>query len=172
MPPRSHEKQFQSMNTFAQSYDCIITLITRKIYYNLLLENCLILFWKTKNKNKTRIPFTQGCFVPSFVIIVPAILERKILTKNINVFRYFVIISPVQRLLSFILIYLNSLPSRMLCVKFDWPSGSGEWGSKLWKINRRSTDTRRSETLTWAERCIVFIEKLNIYDSKMTRDNC
>ena len=82
------------MNTFAQSYDCIITLITRKIYYNLLLENFLVLFEK-KNKNKTWIPFTQGCFVPSFVIIGPAILEKEDLKKKLSMYFDISLLSPL-----------------------------------------------------------------------------
>ena len=71
--------------------------------------------------------FTQGCSVPSLVEIGPVVLEKKIFLI-INVFCYFVIISPWKRAGPFIWTNLNPLHPRMLCAKFgwNWPGGSGE----------------------------------------------
>ena len=62
-PHRSPEKQFQSINTFAQSYYYTIKLINRK--------QSLTLFWEFKWPSicKTWVPFTQECFVPSSVVL-------------------------------------------------------------------------------------------------------
>ena len=67
-------------------------------------------------------------------------------------FRYFDIIFPWQRAGPFILTKLNPL----LCAKFgwNWPSASGEENLKSVRTDRqtdrRTTDDRRSEKLTWA----------------------
>ena len=41
--------------------------------------------------------------------------------------RYFVIISPLKKIMSFIYINLNLLYQRMLCAKFGWNWPSGSW---------------------------------------------
>ena len=60
--------------------------------------------------------------------ISPVVLEEKIFLILSMYFRYFVIISPWDRVGPFIWTNLNPLHPRMLCAKFgwNWPSGSGE----------------------------------------------
>ena len=62
-PHRSPEKQFKSTNT----YDYVITLIKR------IKKKTLLTSWESIGSSfeQTWIPFTQGCFVPSFVEIGP-----------------------------------------------------------------------------------------------------
>ena len=66
-------------------------------------------------------------FVPSLVEIDPSVLEEKIL-NYVNYFRYFVIISPLERVWPFIRTNPNCLHPRMLFDKFgrNLPSGSGK----------------------------------------------
>ena len=76
---------------------------------------------------KTRILFTQGYFVPSFVEIDPLILEKKIL-KFVNVFSQFCNYLPLEQDRALHFNKLESLHPKMICAKcgWDWPSGSGE----------------------------------------------
>ena len=69
---------------------------------------------------QTWIPFTQGCIVPSLVEIGQVVLEKKIFKNFVNVFYYFIIISPWKRGRPFICRNLNFLHSKMLCAKFGW----------------------------------------------------
>ena len=87
--------QFKSINTFAQSYDYIITLIWREKNDHLLFDNWMPLISKNKKTyfvifrnnlplekevvlylKKKWIPFTQGCFVPKLVEIGPVVLDN------------------------------------------------------------------------------------------------
>ena len=65
--------------------------------------------------------------MPSLVEIGPAILEKRFF-KFVNVFYYFLTISPWKRAGSFNWINLNSLHPWIIYAKFgwNWPSGSGE----------------------------------------------
>ena len=68
-------------------------------------------------------------------------------------FRYFVIISPLKMAGPFIWTNLNPLHPRMLCAKFGWNWHSGSWEEdenvKSLQTDRRRTDDRWSEKLTW-----------------------
>ena len=78
---------------------------------------------------KTWIPLTHGCFVPSMVEIGPMILEKVFLSSSLYchsfVFCYYL---PLENGVVLHLNKLKSLHSMMLCTTFDWnePSGSGE----------------------------------------------
>ena len=60
------------------------------------------------------IPFTQGCFVPSLVEIGSVILEKKLFLILSMYFRYFVIISPWERVGPFI--WTNLIPFNQWCI--------------------------------------------------------
>ena len=69
-------------------------------------------------------------------------------------FRYFVIISPWKQTWPFILTNLNPLHPRTLCANFGWNWSSGSWeediNGKSLHTDRRTTENRWSEKLTWA----------------------
>ena len=75
---------------------------------------------------QTWIPFIQGCIVPSLVEISSVVLEK--IFKFVNVFLYFIIISPGKKVGTFIWTNLTPLHPRMQYAKFgwNWLSGSGE----------------------------------------------
>ena len=110
-------KQFYSINT----YHYIITLIRRR-------KNPLSSFWDLHGFlfDQTSIPFTQGCFVQSFVEIVP-VVQEKILKFCLCIF-----VTSLSSLLgkrhgpSFE--QLKCLHPKMHCSKFgwNWPSGPGK----------------------------------------------
>ena len=66
-------------------------------------------------------PFTQGCFVPSLVMI-SQLSWRRILKVVDNVFSlfYYMYHLPLEKTHPFIRTYLNSLHPRIVCVKFSW----------------------------------------------------
>ena len=99
---------------------------------------------------KTLRYFTQGCFMPSLVELVPVILEnlntlhprmlcdkfglkfslcfsRRFWISSMH-FHFFVIISPWKMVGPFIWTNWNPLQPRLLCAKFgwNWPIGPGE----------------------------------------------
>ena len=70
-PHHSPKKQFQSINTFAQSNDYAITLrnkISISIFENLMVDY----LWK-KNKKKTWVPYVLRYIVPSLVDFGPMV---------------------------------------------------------------------------------------------------
>ena len=76
--------------------------------------------------------FTQVCFAPSLVEIWLKLAQwfwrRGFFLISSMYFPYFVIISPLKRVGTFIWRNLNPLHPRMLLAKFgwNWPGGSGE----------------------------------------------
>ena len=76
---------------------------------------------------QTRIPFTNGDYVPNLLKLSQWSLRFGNFVKWMH-FCYFVIIIPWKRAWPFIWINLNPLHPRMLCVKFNWnwTSGSGK----------------------------------------------
>ena len=76
---------------------------------------------------KQYVPFTQWCFVPSFVEIGPVVLKKNFIYLVI-VFPLFLINSPWKRMGTFVCTNLNPLHPRMFCTKFgwNWPLGFGK----------------------------------------------
>ena len=85
---------------------------------------------------ETRIPFTQACFVPSFVEIGPLVLEKNIFKMYQCIFA----ISPLWKGQdpSFEQIW-TPLHLRILCAKFgwNWPNGSGEEEEKVKSLQQQ-----------------------------------
>ena len=133
-PHRSHEKQFQSMNTFAKSYDYMY--IDNYWYFkkNCDIFSCIFENWMAS----PWIPYIQGCFVPNKIGIGPVVLDKKIFKKNcpcISLFRYKL---PWKRTVHSIRSNLNPNFSRiMLFTKFcwNWPSVSGEINFQILSMN-------------------------------------
>ena len=148
--------QFKSKNTFAKSYDYIITLN-----------------WRGKTRSlslfvKPWVSFIKWCFVPSFVDIGSVVLEKifkfrqwifaisllsplgkglgPLFVKNlnnwrkflnfVNVFSLFRKYFPLENEWPFIWTNLFPLYTRMLWAKFgyNWPSGS--WEEVSWKCEK------------------------------------
>ena len=101
------EKQFKSIKKLAEG-----TIIPLSPFWELNIPLFV----------KTWILFTQGCFVPSLVVIGQVLLEK--FSKYCN---YFITL-PLTRVWPIIWPNLNHLYPKMLCVKFgwNWPSSSGE----------------------------------------------
>ena len=99
--------QFKSINTFAKSYDFIITLIWRRNTHHFLFDDWQVLISKPFH-------FTQGCVVPSLVEIGQMILEK----KNFKLGKCIFAISqlfPLEKGVTLYLCKLYSLHARMLC---------------------------------------------------------
>ena len=79
---------------------------------------------------------------------------KRIFFKFVNVFSQFHYYLPLEKSEPFILINLNPLYTRMLCVKFgwNWPSSSGEGNENVKSLGqqRQTTDKFWSEKLSWA----------------------
>ena len=114
-PHRSHGKQFQSINTFAQSYDNTITLIKiEKRYFS---------------------PLQVRCFVLCLTEPGPVLLEKKILTFCQCIF-VLSLSQPWKKAWPFIWTNLNSRHPRILCVEFGEISQSFCRRRRKWKWKR------------------------------------
>ena len=107
--------QFKSINTFAKSYDFIITLIWRRNTHHFLFDDWQVLISKPFH-------FTQGCVVPSLVDIGQMILKKKILNSREMYFCYFLIISLGKRRYPLFVQTFFFTQGYMYQVKLIWPS--------------------------------------------------
>ena len=106
--------QFKSINTFAKSYDFIITLIWRRNTHHFLFDDWQVLISKPFH-------FTQGCVVPSLVDIGQMILKKKILNSREMYFCYSLIISLGKRRYPLFVQTLFLHPGMLCtCTKLSW----------------------------------------------------
>ena len=93
--------------------------------------NLLVLHFLEKDRalhlNKLKSPSPKDALCQIWLKLAQWFWRRRFLNL-VNVFCYFVIISPWKRARPFIWTYLNPLHPRMLCAKFgwNWLSSSGE----------------------------------------------
>ena len=145
---RLHEKKFQPINRFAQSYT--ITLIKRE------RKNPLHPFWEINGPLfcLKLSPLYPRMLCAKFRRNWPSGSEDLKVSSNMY-FRYFVIMSPWGRTCPFVWTNLNSIHLRMVCAKFcwNWTSGfrdSEDENVKSLQTVGHTTDDRRSEKITWA----------------------
>ena len=132
-------------------------------FHGLYFHYFVIIFpWKRAGPSfeQTWIPYTQGCFVPSWLKLAQWFWRRRFF-NFINVISSFRNYLPFERGGAFISTNLYPLHPRMLCVKFgwNWLSGSGEEDENVKSLRqrRRQRQQRRRTThkfwsgkLTWA----------------------
>ena len=116
MRPMGHiaqlRNQFKSIHTFAQSYDYIITLILR---------------WKKKQGSYPFwLPFSKGCFVPSFVENGP-LVRRRFKKFRQSIFAISLLSPLVRGRGPFEQTWIPLRDPRMLCAKFRWNWPIGSW---------------------------------------------